>query len=695
MTGFFVVLLSGLLISGSHGWGQLFTSYVLPSTSNTDSQKGFFILNCSVGIGMFTVLGGILVAFNIAYVPLLLSWHFIGALVQLIILVRTGSIAPKQLLVKIRTNATLVVTSFCSAVLCIGYVSIRRFLSYDDYPAYLYLANKLSVTGGLIDPFNNRRVLSYGASTLYQSMYLSLTGTQSIFSFDNLFGCLLLAISMFLLLLYFNVNKFYSAVISILVVVGSGSALQFNLSPRFFISFLTLALLFMSYLYVKTESESEKFRLVIFSAIVLSALFATRSVNAILPMSAVVLVLLASKTRFRSLLRLFAVFVASTLAWSIALYESSKTFLYPLMRGTASPGYGISPLHWGVSKYLKVLIEILNSNGIWIILLVSGISAAALLKSDLFSSIYWKLFLFGFSGLLLEVITSVFSLKGYDPWEISRFIGPSILGFGLFLVVLLFAMYKDAEFVVREKSFGSAFDSFMKKPILFLKDRITVILATYVVVVVTMGIPQSALTSDLNGSPLFVINAKTSAHNLFSYFVDGAKALISSNNLTDNLTLNVPNFMRISALLPSGSHVLAAVETPSLLDTGRLSVATLDFPGANSPSPGMPLNKGPEATMTYLHNLGYTYVVAESPNAPYDLYTRDQALKDLNNPWYNYRSTASGIITWDSLINSIVSSGHYSEKFINGYVVINTKYSVSVNTSSSDIKAIKQFLTGF
>jgi len=235
----------------------------------------------------------------------------------------------------------------------------------------------------------------------------------------------------------------------------------------------------------------------------------------------------------------------------------------------------------------------------------------------------------------------------------------------------------------------------MRKPILFLKDRIIVILATYVVVVVTMGIPQSALTSNLYGSPLLVINAKTSAHNLFSYFVDGTKVLTSSNNLPDNLGLNVPNFLRISALIPSGSHVLAAVETPSLLDTGRVSVATLDFPGANSPSPGLPLNKGPEAAMNYLHNLGYTYVVAESPNVPYDLYTRDQAMKDLNNPWYNYRATANGIVAWDTLVNSIVSSGHYPEKFVNGYVVINTKYSVSSNSSSSDKKAIKQFLVGF
>ena len=528
MNGILVIGLTVLLLFGSVGWGTLITSYLLPSTSKKISHRELFVVNCSVGIGIFTVFGGILVAFNIAYVPLLLSWHVIGTLVLSIILVRTVSIAPIHIFTRIKNNVALLVTAVCSSVLCTGYVSTRRFLSYDDYPAYLYLANKLSVTGGLIDPFNNRRVLTYGASTLYQSMYLSLTGTQSIFSFDNLFGCLILVVSMFLLLSYFNVNKLYSAVISFLIVVGSSSALQFNLSPRFFVSFLTLALLFMSYLYIRTELESERLRLVIFIALVLSALFATRAVNAILAMSFAVLVFLACKKRIRSLFTLVVVFVASTLAWAIALFESSRTFLYPLMRGTTSPSYGISPLHWGVSKYLKVLIEVLNSNGIWIILLVSGISAAVLLKSELFTSIYWKLFLYGFSGLLLEIVASVFSLKGYDPWEISRFIGPSILGFSLFLVFLLFAMYYDSEHVVRERSFSSAFDLFMRKPILFLKDRIIVILATYVVVVVTMGIPQSALTSNLYGSPLLVINAKTSAHNLFSYFVDGTKVLTLS-----------------------------------------------------------------------------------------------------------------------------------------------------------------------
>ena len=62
------------------------------------------------------------------------------------------------------------------------------FNNYDDWPSYMYFARKIIVTGGMLDPFNNRRVTSYGGGSVYQAIYVKLFGNQGIFAFDNFIG---------------------------------------------------------------------------------------------------------------------------------------------------------------------------------------------------------------------------------------------------------------------------------------------------------------------------------------------------------------------------------------------------------------------------------------------------------------------------------------------------------------------------
>ena len=138
-------------------------------------------------------------------------------------------------------------------------------------------------------------------------------------------------------------------------------------------------------------------------------------------------------------------------------------------------------------------------------------------------------------------------------------------------------------------------------------------------------------------------------------------------------------------MIPRGAKVLSAVETPELLDMSKFSVSTLDFPGANSPAPGIPLGGTPTELMKYLKKLGYSYIVAQSPNSPQSIYFQDLAHQLSTSDWFNYRSTGSAIIKWNVLLEATLKDGHYKSDSFGTYVVISTKKYTNSSSNQSEL----------
>ena len=117
----------------------------------------------------------------------------------------------------------------------------------------------------------------------------------------------------------------------------------------------------------------------------------------------------------------------------------------------------------------------------------------------------------------------------------------------------------------------------------------------------------------------------------------------------------------------------------------RLSVLTLDFPGANSPAPGISFNHSPGELMNYLRENGVSYVIAQSPNSPRSMYYRNPAHQLSNSDWFNYRSTGRAIVEWDNLIVATLKDGHYKSEFFGTYVVISTKKNINNSTNQREL----------
>ena len=129
----------------------------------------------------------------------------------------------------------------------------------DDDAGYIYLARRLLDTGGLLDPFNTRRLTAYGGSTLYQSLFLNVSGNSSVRGFEWTFAALLLV-----LVAIRTVRRRWWAlgafVVGAGILVGTGSGPLQNLSPVFSASALSLGVYQLLCRLRSSSGEDDRFK---------------------------------------------------------------------------------------------------------------------------------------------------------------------------------------------------------------------------------------------------------------------------------------------------------------------------------------------------------------------------------------------------------------------------------------------------
>jgi len=213
-----------------------------------------------------------------------------------------------------------------------------------------------------------------------------------------------------------------------------------------------------------------------------------------------------------------------------------------------------------------------------------------------------------------------------------------------------------------------------RRPFDYLANRLFLIVGVVLSFAVCMGyqISVQELASKQSSKPLLTTQFHTTLNSFNSSFSNGLKVLGTSNLSIDPLIFYGEVFKKISAGIPKGVKVLSAVETPELLDMNKFSVSTLDFPGANSPAPGIPLGGSPSELMKYLKGLGYSYIVAQSPQSPGSIYYSVPAKQLAASDFYNYRATGNAIGMWNELLMTTLKSQKYQMKFFGDYVVIGT-----------------------
>src|SRR5579863_7550845 len=229
--------LVAVLFFGAAGFGHIGVA-ALRRTGFGEQASLSFPLQLLFGVALFIALGGFLVALGIATPYVLLACNLAGAGIFFVNRVRNG---PR--FGSFRWRLSHIVTWAIGATFLLisigGAIGVAFYNPPDDDPAYVYLAQRLGSTGGLIDPFNLRRFASYGASTLYQSLFLRFTGNASLRGFEFTFAALLV-----LVVAIRSTRRrwfpLFFAVVGLGVLVGQGVGPIINLSPAFSIAAFTL-----------------------------------------------------------------------------------------------------------------------------------------------------------------------------------------------------------------------------------------------------------------------------------------------------------------------------------------------------------------------------------------------------------------------------------------------------------------------
>ena len=652
----FLALLA-LLFVGSAGWGAA-AVWVLHRTGwkSTADQLGH-PLQLVLGMALFMAVGGILVAFDSAELVFLVAWHVAGVALFGWRLSRTrrhrSSLPPRELLAVVTTVAVWIVLVLSSIGLAIGYA---YYNPNDDDAAYVYLAKRLLSTGGLIDPFNARRMTSYGGATLYHALFLGVTGNSSLRGFEFTFAVLLL-----ILVTVGTVRRRWLALGTLLIGVGIlfGDAIGpvQNLSPTLSASAVSLAAYQLLSKVPRTSSSerSDEPALYIVIGVVVGAILALRFyyVFSVAIAALIALVLARRRHSVRAILLCGGATLVSVSGWAVALYRSSRTPLFPLFKGNYNSAYplGPGPLSAGIGAYAHRLWAEFNGYWVgWVALLSIAIGVGALIVGIPDRQSMAVLVAAGI-GCLAQMVVFSFIFSGFATIEIDRFEGPSTLACGLFAVNALWPMRErirrpaprdDHQWVghptwrVRARALVPRVAPW--RP-LASGPAILVLLAgtTYVI---------------FGGSPHFYW------HNVDFNTRQGLEVLKGEGGFTDRYASLRSEYHRINEAIPRGAKVFAAVDDPSLLSFSRYEFVTLDEPGAVSPPPHMPFFNGAQAKVTYLRRLGFQYIVASSPSAP-GSYQRRSEERNLHSPNYNYRKDAPYYLDWLSSVASLERGGSY------------------------------------
>ena len=106
---------------------------------------------------------------------------------------------------------------------------------------------------------------------------------------------------------------------------------------------------------------------------------------------------------------------------------------------------------------------------------------------------------------------------------------------------------------------------------------------------------------------------------------------------------------------PTGSKILVAIDTPYALDFARNTIYTADVTGASSIGK-WPLRQGPEALKSYLLGLGIDYILASDFDNAMLLYTRKHWLEHQRPEWFFKEVWGKYMLDFMESVDSLASS---------------------------------------
>jgi hypothetical protein len=654
----------GLLFLAGWGWGSGVVGLLRRAGWETVRSEIGIPLQVLLGTALFMVFGGFMVAADAARLGPLLAWQVVGLVLLSIYGLRSRR----------RWNVTVASLVNAVAVLCAGVVltlvalgvaANAPFNLNDDDAAYIYLARRLASTGGLVDPFNLRRVTGYGGGTLFQSMFYRIPGDTSLHGFELIFGSLLLV-----LLAVGTTRRKWLAVGTLLlgigIMLGNDVGVVINLSPTFTIAAFSLGTLQVLRL-VRWPSEADQPLVYVVVGVLLSGILALRF-SFMVSMSAaalIVIVVLRGRRAVRSAVIVGLTVGICSAGWALALYRSSRSLLFPLFPGNYDPswptGQNEAEFAHGVRSFSRFSWDVFTGSHLgWVALAGVGIGVYFYIVSGGRSKGMLVLLSAGI-GCLVQFAAYAYSLSGSTAVEVVRLLAPSTLACGLFAIGLLWpqrdSVPDDPAEVMASSTPIDRLGRSMLRVTKGLVGRGALANTTALVAIVGLA------------TLVFAYNPIAYVRGTHGELTASWRMLHQPADQSGRYRPLEPEYDRMNEMIPKGAKVLAAVDFPGLLDFSRYDFATLDIVGAVSPPPHMPYFEGAMAKVDYLRRLGYQYIVTESPSDQ-GLYDLQTWLGDYKSEVVAYRRWVPYFVDWQSSMATLERSNRFEVRSSSSLVLI-------------------------
>ena len=560
-------------------------------------------LTSAWGTAVVLAIGGLLMAFHLAKAPVLTLVVLFGAAATLFFAAE-ALFGSKNAKLKIRNqNPAISCVQFPISSFFLFSLAALAFASSimwpyqidpnDDVVCYLFFPQKILQTGSLIEPFNVRRMGTYGGQALLQALVMIVGGERNGHVPDRglgmlmLFGMLMrltkgvpkpLALLRFLAVgcLFFiavpriNTGSALTGSVMILALLITLSKINSQINQGRAVIFI------LSLIAVGAASLRPTYLVCVIGIIVLDVLFRCLSEGCVSMQDV--------KKIFYYILEIGVVSLMILLPWMCVLWESNRTPMFPPILGGMNLEFSVLGSKIGKLQDVAHAISYFLMPEIICFLLCFGL--IGFLKSRALAS--------GASAAIVIVVFITFYKFGVTIFpDDYRYAFPMLMPIGIWLVCASLSLCGKTE------------------DLLVLQNG-------KVSLVVVIGF-------------IYAVNMTNGAREL-SAMVDNLPQQFSSTESLVNPLLTKA-VRELQGFTPVGSKIFAAVDTPYAFNFARNEIFTADIPGACSIG-GWPFKRGPQALNDYLSLLGVRYMMVSDFDNAMLLYTRRHWVEHKRSEWY-------------------------------------------------------------
>ena len=602
-----------------------------------------FGVSATLGLALLVFLGGVGLVLRIPVAVTVVTFAVIGIAFQTVRVVRHR---PRW------TGVWVVVLAVEVAVLGVvlltqAGVGIAFHLNVcDDVLAYLPEARRLLATHTLLEPWSTRRLQNFGGQVFLQATYIRFLGKDALGLTETL-----LPVALLWALVSTALRRPLTRVLSfgILLLLPFFDVPRMNTAGTLLPVPFLVALGALVLVLRRAAQQSNRRGIAVAAAAVgvtAAALVAIRSNVA--PATALVAVggaaTIAGTARDR--IRTVAVCVSSGIVafvpWSVAMWESSSTPLYPLLRGNENsrvPQIGGTNAI-GLGDSMDTARHLLTSTpypAALVALLVIIVLARKVFPTTAVVAALMA------GAALVNMMLLTLNLSLVPTEHFNRYIFPLAVGVLFFVIRGAFVRLDEEPSIMRRAAVGPAV--------------LTVVVVAAFLWIGTRDPNAIVKVPNIEAAREFVDRAAD---------VRDPDAAVTSDG-------SVANARAALASIPPDAKTILAVSEPDAFLTNGAELQSLDQPPGNAAPRGeFPFFSGPDAKVRTLRNNGYDYLVV-SPSSNSLCFGRQRFIDFLGSSELGYRLVAPYVLDFFDDMDRVAERYPQATQMVNGFYVIDLR----------------------